>query len=89
MQRLTVGATAQFKLPVAADEAVNWEKQVARRLRVQYVYKVGTPWKVAGAEGGAGLGGFLNAVDAERYQIGRVERYAEAIASGILAYLRV
>lgn len=38
-------------VPVAADEAAEWEKSVARRLRVQYVYKLGAPWKVGTAEG--------------------------------------
>ena len=38
-------------VPVAAAEAAEWEKIVARRLRVQYVYKVGQPWKVGAAEG--------------------------------------
>lgn len=39
-------------VPVAAEDAKDWEQNVARRLRVQYVYKVGQPWKLAtGGEG--------------------------------------
>lgn len=38
-------------VPVAADEAKQWEAEVARRLRVQYVYRIGPVWKTAQAEG--------------------------------------